>query len=263
MRTIYFAALVSVALAPGLALADSPFDGTWKANLNAVNFSKKPDVYLLKDGMYSCKTCTPPYTVKADGTDQPVSGHPGFDTVAIKVVDAHTVEQTNKKAGKTVYTETDTISSDGKMDDITFTDSSNTKGPPVTGKLTAKQVVAGPAGSNPVSGSWITTSVGNLSDNAITITFKTDGDMLTMTSPTGDSYTAKMDGTQAPFTGNPDISNVSVKKAGTRTLIVTYSRDGKVTSVRHLTVSSDGKSMKVSSHNAMNGQTTSWTDEKI
>jgi len=38
--------------------------------------------------------------------------------------------------------------------------------------------------------------------------------MLTMTTPTGQKYTAKMDGTEAPFSGDPGLTAVSVKKMG-------------------------------------------------
>jgi hypothetical protein len=244
------------------AMADSPFDGTWKAELSSANFSKKPDIYVLKDGMYSCRTCVPSYTIKADGSDQPVSGHPGFDTVALRALDAHTVQETHKKDGKTVYTETDTVAPDGKTVDADFTDI-NQNGTSVTGKVTIKQVAAGPAGSHGISGSWITASVGSLSDNGITDTYSTDGDTLTMTNPTGESYTAKMDGTPAPFTGNPNVTGVSVKKAGARTLVVTYSRGGKNTGVLRMTVTADGRTMHVSSHSLLTGHTTTWASEKI
>jgi hypothetical protein len=255
------ASALGVAL-PMRAMAESPFDGSWKIELSSANFSRKPDIYVLKDGTYSCKTCVPPYTIKADGSDQPVSGHPGFDTVALKAVDARTVQETHKKDGKTVYTETDTVAPDGKTVDVDFTDI-NQNGTSVTGKVTIEQVAAGPTGSHGISGSWITTSVGSVSDIGLTDTYRTDGDTLTMTNATGESYTAKMDGTPAPFTGNPNITGVSVKKAGDRTLIVTYSRDGKSTSVLHMTVSADGNAMHVSSHSMLTGHTTTWTSEKI
>jgi hypothetical protein len=95
-------------------MAQSVFDGTWQVDLNKVDFSKKPDVFVLRNGMYACKTCTPPYDVKADGSDQPVTGHPYFDTVAIKVINDHSIEETDKKGGKVVGTSTSTVSSDGK-----------------------------------------------------------------------------------------------------------------------------------------------------
>ena len=46
-------------LIPVLGWAQSPFDGTWKIDLGKSKLPKKPDEYLLKDGMYECKTCKP------------------------------------------------------------------------------------------------------------------------------------------------------------------------------------------------------------
>ena len=37
-----------------------------------------------------------------DGEDQAVTGHPYYDTVSIKAVDDRTIEETDKKDGKTV-----------------------------------------------------------------------------------------------------------------------------------------------------------------
>ena len=80
-------------------------------------------------------------------------------SVAIKAVNDHEIEETDKKAGKVVATSTSTVSADGKTMSFTFSDSSNTNGgPPVTGKGEATRVAEGPAGSNAISGSWRTTN---------------------------------------------------------------------------------------------------------
>jgi hypothetical protein len=242
-------------LLPLLAVAQSPFDGTWKVDMNKVDFPKKPDVYLVQNGMYECKSCVPAIKVKADGQDQPVSGHPYFDSVAVKVINDHEIEETDKKDGKVVGTVTTTVSSDGKTATFDFTDSSNTNAAPVTGKGEAVRVAKGPAGSNAISGSWRTTKMQSLSDNAITWTYKVDGDMLTMTSPTGQTYTAKMNGTEAPMKGDPGVTTVSVKMMGKDTLEETDRRDGKIISVTKSTVSSDGKTMKVDSDDKLRGST--------
>ena len=122
--------------------------------MNKVDLPKKPDVYVLQNGMYACKTCVPPYNIKADGTDQPVSGHPYVDSIAIKVVSDHEIQETDKKGGKVVGTSTSTVSADGKTIAFTFKDSSDTNGgPPITGKGEAMRVAAGPAGSHAISGS--------------------------------------------------------------------------------------------------------------
>lgn len=261
MKFVIAGAVLTAALLPACAMADSPIDGTWKADVSSAQMPKKPDIFALKDGMYSCKTCAPAYTIKADGTDQAVSGHPYFDTIAIKVVDANTIEETDKKGGKTVTTSKVTVAPDGKTDTFEFTDSSDSNAAPVTGKGTGKKIAAGPAGSHAVSGSWITTSFQSLSDNGVTVTYKTDGDMLSMSTPTGQSYSAKMDGSDSPYKGDPGITSVSVKMTG-RTLVETDKRDGKVIGTVRETVSKDGKSISVAYYDKLHDRTTHYMATK-
>jgi hypothetical protein len=257
MKKVLFLAAFGALFVPALASAQSALNGTWKIDMNKVDFSKKPDVFVLQNGMYSCKTCTPPYEIKADGTDQAVSGHPYFDTIAIKVLNDHSIEETDKKNGKVVGTSTTTASADGKTVMFTFSDSSNTNGgPPVTGKGEAVLVAKGPAGSNAISGSWRTSKIEGLSDNATVWTYKVTGDMLTMSNPTGQSYTAKLDGTEAPMKGDPGVTSVSVKMLGKDTLEETDKRDGKVIGVAKFTVEKDGKTAKTVFDDKLQNRTT-------
>jgi hypothetical protein len=39
--------------------AQSRFDGTWKMNLDTLQFSGPPEGYLFADVMYHCKSCIP------------------------------------------------------------------------------------------------------------------------------------------------------------------------------------------------------------
>ena len=257
MKKLFFLVALAALLMPTLAMAQSAFDGTWKIDMNKVDFPKKPDMFLLQNGMYECKTCTPPYKVKADGTDQPVSGHPYFDSVAITVVNDHEIQETDKKGGKVVATSTTTISPDGNTAMYTFSDASNTNGgPPVTGKSEATRVAKGPAGSNAISGSWRTTKMESLSDNATTWTYKVSGDEIAMTNPTGQSYTAKLNGSDAPMKGDPGITSVSVKMMGKDMLEETDKRDGKVIGVFKMTVAADGKTAKASFDDKLQNRTT-------
>jgi hypothetical protein len=245
MKKLFFSVLLGALLMPVLAAAQSAFDGTWKIDTNKVDPSKKPDVYLLQSGIYECKTCTPPFKVKADGTDQPVSGYPYFDTVAIKVVSDREIKETNKKDGKVVSTSTWTASADGSTLTFEVSDSSNTNGgPAVTGKFQATRVAKGPGGSNAISGSWRRGKIEGLSDNAIVWTYKVSGDEITMTNPIGQSYTAKLNGTDAPMKGDPGTTSVSVRMKGKGTLEETDKRDGKVIGVWRMTVAADGKTAK-------------------
>ncbi len=262
MRKAYLVALFGLLLMPVLAAAQSAFDGTWKWDVNKVDWSKKPDVFLVQNGMYECKTCVPPIDIKADGQDQKVTGHPYYDTVAVKVISDHEIETTNKKNGKVVGTNKVTVSSDGNTMTFEFSDSSATNAAPITGKGEETRVAKGPAGSNAVSGSWRMTKMENISDNGTQWTYKVSGDELTMTTPTGQSYTAKMDGTEVPYKGDPGITTVSVKKMGKDTLEETDKRDGKVIGVMKSTLNSDGKTMRIVYEDKRTGQTTKSTATK-
>jgi hypothetical protein len=257
MKNLLLLVSLGALLIPGPATAQSAFDGTWKIDMSNVDFPKKPDIYLLQGGMYSCQTCAPPYNIKADGTDQPVSGHPYFDTVAITVVNDHQIKELDKKNGKVVTTSTTTISPDGKTATFSFIDQSDTNGgPPVTGTGKSTLVAQGPAGSHAISGSWQFMKLESISDNGLIWSYKVTGDSITMTSRTGQMYTAKLDGTEAPMMGDPGVTSVSVKSLSTNTLEETDKRDGKVISVFTFTVAPDGKTAKASVLDTVMNRTT-------
>ena len=104
-------ALLLVVLFPGTSRSQSPFDGTWVIDTDKNrNFAaEKPIALSLSDGIFRDGN----RVLKADGKDQkvPVTGY--WDTVSVRIVDEHMVEVTSKKAGKPMYTETDTVSPDG------------------------------------------------------------------------------------------------------------------------------------------------------
>ena len=262
MKKLPWIGLLVAFLTPISARAQTAFDGTWKFELSTAQFPKKPDVYLLQDGMYSCKSCVPPIEVKADGQDQKVTGQPYFDTLSVKIVDDHSIEETNKKDGKVNGSSKSTVSGDGKTMTFVFTDSSATNSDPVTGKGEATRVAKGPAGTHQISGSWRTTKLDNLSDNALLLTYRVEGDTLTMTSPTGQGYTAKLDGTEAPYKGDPGTTSVAVKRTGANSFEETDKRDGNVISVARNTVSADGKTMTVAVSDKLHGTTSQFEAKK-
>jgi hypothetical protein len=73
MKKLFLAVLL---FAPAVVFAQSPFDGTWMTKLSTAQLPTKPDVYSLNNNMYECLTCVPKVSVKADGKDQKVTGHP-------------------------------------------------------------------------------------------------------------------------------------------------------------------------------------------
>jgi len=253
---------VIILLAPLAAVAQGGFAGTWKIDLKSAQFPTKPDEYLLQGGMWHCKTCAPPIDVKADGQDQKVTGHPYYDTMSIKAVDDRTVEETDKKNGKVVAKSKMTVSADGNTLMFEFSDSSATSGDPVTGKGEETRVAKGPAGSHAISGSWRTSKVENVSENGLLFTYKIEGQSLTMTTLTGQSYTAKLDGTEAPYKGDPGLTSVSVKRVSNTVLEETDKREGKVISVARLTLAADGKKITIAVDDKLHGTTSQFVAQK-
>lgn len=262
MKRRYWLLMQATLLMPTLTMAQSVFDGTWKGDLGSVKFPQKPDEYVLKDGVYHCKTCAPPIQVKADGQDQKVAGHPYFDAMNIKVVDDRTIEEVDKKNGKTVATSKTWVSPDGNTLMFEFTDSSATNADPVTGKGSETRVSKGPAGSHAISGSWRMAKIESMSENGLTVSYKVTGDSLTMSTLNGQGYTAKLDGTEAPYKGDPGTTSVCVKKINDHELEETDKRDGKVISVARVTVSTDGKTMNIAVDDKLHGTHSEFTATK-
>ena len=107
-------------LLPVSMLAQSVFDGTWKTNMSEAKISQKPIIFAVNNGTYTCDSCVPKISIKADGEDQNVAAPArDYDTLAVKVVDPNTVQFSAKKGGKPVFDQTRTTSADGKTLTVT------------------------------------------------------------------------------------------------------------------------------------------------
>lgn len=263
MKKLFLAGWLTLILLPVLGAAQNPFEGTWKFDMNTAQFPKKPDVYLLQNGMYECKNppCSVAYKIKADGTDQKVTGIPYYDTLSVKVIDDRNIETTAKRGGKVVGTSKRSVSSDGNTLTINWTYSANPSGGPQTGTDIYKRVDKAPAGANMVSGSW-RQEKSDMPAAVLTWTYKFNGDEITMTNPTGQSYTAKLDGSDAPYKGDPGTTSVSVKMRGKDTLEEIDKRDGKVIGIGRMTIAPGGKTAKLTFDDKLNGTTMSGEAQK-
>jgi hypothetical protein len=63
--------------------------------------------------------------------------------------------------------------------------------------------------------------------NALTFTLKVEVDTLNMTNSIGQSYAAKLDGTDAPYKDDPVISSVSVRRLSKGTFEETENETGR------------------------------------
>ena len=228
--------------------AQSPFDGTWRINMDESTRPAEPFVYLLQNGVFDCPSCAPGIRVKADGQDHPAPGHlvghPQYDTISVREIDANTVAFVTKKGGAMVDEQTRTVSGDGNTMIVKTTAYPPNSSQPITAEATEKRVARGPAGANRISGSWKAETVDE-SENNLLFTYKSDGDELDMSDPTGDSYSAKFDGKQYPFPGSRGNRLVSLRRVDDRTFEETRTRDGVVVLVGKMTVSPDGKKMTI------------------
>jgi len=240
MKTLLLASLVGLIAAP--ALAASPFDGTWVVSLGTVQPPDKPNDFLLQDGNFSCRSCAPAFTVLADGAAHAITGNPYFDNVAIKVVDARTIVETESKGAKVLWTYTMRVSDDGNGMTSEMIDNSAVNGVPAHGTIIQARTKEAPAGAHLVSGTWHATKYEGYSDSALSLTLKLVGPKLTFSQPTGQFYTARLGGRAVPYKGDPGITTVSIVRSGPDTIVETDMRDGKVVSTNTMTTT-DGKTM--------------------
>lgn len=225
------------------ALAQESFTGTWKGDVKASQPSKKPDIFSISNGVFSCPTCVPAVTVPADGAFHAVSGHAYFDEIAVSILSPTSVTRATRLGGKPAGESTTTLAADGKTARVAFTDLTASNGVPVTGEAVVERVAPAPAGAHAVSGAWRDTSQATVSDSGLTFQMAVKGNTVEFQSPTGSAYTAVLGGPQAPVTGDRGWTSVMVKRTGPATILETDYRAGKPITVLTMTVTPDGHRM--------------------
>lgn len=241
-----------------VALAQSPFDGTWKTDLSQTKFSPKPLTFYISQGWYHCVTCNPTFDVAADGQDHAVTGQ-SYDTISVTIVDPHTISIATKKGGQADYEQTRMVSADGKTLTVKSTGHPANGGAATSFEAVAKRSGMAPGGAHATSGEWIIEKATG-SDNSLLTTYKMTGDQFTMTSPTGETYTAKFDGADYPATGSHFYNAVSLKKINANTIEETDKQDGKTVDVSTMTV--NGKTMSIVDNDKVMGRTSTYVAKK-
>ena len=121
-------ALLSTLIVGTSAFAADAVVGSWKLNVASSKFSgtapqggtrvytESADGTTLDQKSVGAdgKEMSMHVTIKYDGKDQPITGNPDADTVAGKMLNAHTAHFTMKKGGKVVGTVHRVVSADGK-----------------------------------------------------------------------------------------------------------------------------------------------------
>ena len=237
-----FACAVSL-LAPSLCLAQSVFDGTWRPDPQKPSPNQPPEELVLMGGQYECRSCKPPYKIAADGKDHEVKGSPYYSSLSVSIVDGHTVMKTAKRNGGTVASIKDVVSADGG--NRTQTQTLIGMAPrTVDFARTFVRVGPGPSGSHALSGSWREVQA-DLVNHEEDTTYKVSNNTLSMSDHFGRSFSAKLDGSEAPYRGDPEFTGVSLKMLDSRTIQESDLKDGKVVKIDTWSIRPDGKTMHV------------------
>jgi hypothetical protein len=243
MKILIPLAVIGILGAPSMSLAQSPFEGTWRPDPQRPDPGRKPDVIQLINGEYDCQSCTPPYKVKADGMDHSLSGNPRFDALRITVVDDRTITKVARKAGKPVVESRVEVSADGRT--LTERQILSDAGPrKIDFTSHSSRVAEAPQGSHHISGSWHLIDA-DLTHHDEDTDYHIAGNALTMSDRMGRSFTAKLDGTDAPYQGDPEVTSVSVKQLDAHTIEESDKNAGKVVKIIRWSVDPDGKTMHV------------------
>lgn len=231
-----------VGLAP-VAISQSMFTGTWRPDPQVFSPTHKHDAIELANSVYECRSCSPPYKIKADGRNQKIEGNPNYDALNMTVVDERAVSEIAKKGGKVVLEVKVLVSADGttKTDVQTLYDMAPR---PIEFTTHSTRVSAGPTGSHAVSGEWRVTD-GDLTNHAEDTIFQVSENMLSMSDRMGRSFSAKLDGTDAPYNGSNEFTSVSLKVIDKNTIEESDKKDGKIVKISLWSIRPDGKTMHV------------------
>jgi hypothetical protein len=251
--------LALLLLSPVASLAQSPFDGTWLIETGTKQPPQKPASYLLAKGQFRGPDWSENLEIKADGNDQKVPSNGYRDAISVRIVDGHTVEIISKKAGKTMFTETDTVSADGSTLSQLVKDS--TEAEAVIIETLSRRLEKGPVGAHAISGTWSAYKV-QRSKNGSIIKYKCTAEGFSAETPLGEKFDAKFDGKFYPVEDDPGHTMVSLRLINSNTVEQTGKRDGKVISVMTLTVAPDGKSIHAVRENKEDDTTASFEMRK-
>ncbi len=231
--------IVLLLLSPPALWGQSGFDGTW---LFEPQISPEPSVYVLAGGVFRCTGCMANLEVDADGSDHKVAQTAYWDTVNLQILDAHTVVFMAKKAGKTMFTEVDVVSPDGKK--MTQLVKDTTEKETVTIETHQRRIAKGSRGSHAISGSWIAFKTSR-SRNGSIIKYQCTADGFSAETPLGERFSAKFDGNDYPVEDDPGGTTVSAKLLSPDTVELTSRRKGEVIAIKLMSVAPGGKLIHV------------------
>jgi hypothetical protein len=230
--------LLAIAVATAVAAADLPYAGKWKMNPAKSDFGESTITYeQLPSGEMQATAAGESYKFKVDGKDYPaIFGN----TAAWKSVSPSSWQTTWKLNGKVLWTDTLTLSADGKTLTV------NTKGTKPNGEMLDDTLVSERVSGGPgLAGKWKTKNMKSTAPSVLELA-PAGADGLTFKIVDMDlTCNGKFDGQDHPCTG-PTLApgwTASFVNAGPRALDMTVKNNGKVLFKLSYSLSADGKTL--------------------
>lgn len=238
----------------------APIDGTWVADTHSAQLSAKPKVRSLMGGVYRCATCTPAFAIPADGKFHAVKGDPYGTETSVRSIDAHSVAFGYRQKGKSIGSNTGTVAADGKT--MTWVGKSISDNGTVTAsEQTDIRVAPGLKGAHAISGTWRNGKIVAADSKALTVSFKQEGNMLHMSTPTGEGYDAPIGGKPVLVRGDSSGTMASVRRLAPNVYTESDWLKGKLMSVMTVRIVNP-TTLAVAIENKANGRMTRYTAKK-
>ncbi|MEJ6021688.1 hypothetical protein [Ramlibacter sp. PS4R-6] len=116
--------------------------------------------------------------------------------------------------------------------------------------------------ASPFDGFWMKVNADKSLDPGSQVEFRVEKNILSMATPQGQGYRAKLDGTDSPVANDTATTSVSVKLEGRNVMVETAKLNGKAWLVTTMEVEADGKTAKVSWKNLRNNSSGSYVMSK-
>lgn len=242
LRKPPIAAVIAVLVTGALAHAAGPFDGRWVADLDTQS-GLSSDIYLVRDGRYTCRSCEPPRDYAADGRAHPVPHDPDVTWESVKITGPRTIV-THIVGPPLDRVTTMTVAPDGRTATYVSIDHRPGIGEALRTVYLARRTSPAPAGAHPVSGTWQGIRYVEVPALVRTTVLRVDGDRFRYSTALGTSFTARLGGGYVHVRGGSSYL-AAVRRKGQRRIEQRIREGGHLVAIRTFTVSPDGLSLEV------------------
>jgi len=236
------------------AMAESPFTGAWVADLDTQS-GLSADIYLVADGRYSCKSCTPPRSYLADGKPHQVADDADVTSEAVTISGPRSMI-THIVSPALDRTTTMTVAPDNQTATYVSIDHRPGVNVPLRTEYLARRILPTPTGAHATSGTWQGVRYVTVPAEVRTEELRVSGSKLIYHTPLGSSCTARLGGGYVPVrTADGGSYLAAFRKLAPRQIEERIQEGEKLVAIRTFTVATDGRSMEITTSHADGGST--------